>query len=65
MYEEAAAFVYFFRLTPDQFWDLDMPMYRALGALMKRQQEAQENATRKARGDTTLAAMAARAGKGS
>jgi hypothetical protein len=64
MYEEAAAFIHFFRMSPETFWDLDMPMYRALADVMRQHQEAAENTTRKARGDTTLAAMAARHGQG-
>ncbi len=60
MYEEAAAFVHFFRISPEQFWDLDMPMYRALRARIEAEQKTQS----KARGDTTLAAMAAKHGRG-
>jgi hypothetical protein len=49
-------------MTPDQFWDLDMPTYRAMVKVLQELKKAQS--PQQARDTTTLAAMAARHGQG-
>lgn len=47
-----ASYCFFWRITPAEFWDLDMAEYKAMGRFMRKYQEEQQSAINhaKARG---------------
>lgn len=44
-----ASFCHFWRITPEQFWDLDLDDYRAMSRYMNRYAEEQDRAVKQAR----------------
>lgn len=44
-----AAFCHFYRMTPEQFWDLDLDDYHGLSRYMRRYSEEQERAVQRAK----------------